>query len=58
MISYSLLSEKTAIKAHVASQLVQYDQLDFSRDLCLKSVENICRLIHLYFCYILFQENK
>ena len=41
VLAYSLLSEKTAIKAHGASQLVQYAQLDYSQDLCIISVNSI-----------------
>ena len=40
-IAYSLLSEKSAIKAHGASLLVQYAQLDPSRDICMFSVDSI-----------------
>jgi hypothetical protein len=41
VIAYSLLSEQSAIKAHGASRLVQYAQLDYSRDLCIISVDSI-----------------
>ena len=40
-ISYSLSSSASAIKAHGASHLVKYAELDFDRDLCIFPVESI-----------------
>ena len=40
-ISYSLSSESSAIKAHGASQLVKYAEIDFERDICIFPVDSI-----------------
>ena len=40
-IAYSLLSEESIIKAHGVSLLVQYAQLDLSRDICMFPVDSI-----------------
>jgi hypothetical protein len=40
-ISYSLSSSASAIKAHGASHLVKYAEIDFDRDLCIYPVESI-----------------
>ena len=41
VIAYSLLSTETAIKAHGASNLVKYAELDPLQDLCIIPVESI-----------------